>query len=827
MTTERDLQPGAPAGDAFATLDMPLAGMSCATCAVRIERGLKKVEGVLDAQVNYGAEQARVTFVPGRIGAADLIDAVRQSGYDVVTRTETLRIGGMTCASCVARVERALKKVDGVLDAQVNLATEQATVTALPDPELEERLRRAVEAAGYEVVAEPPAGTLAATTDEDRHAAAYARLKRKVIVSAAFTLPAFVISMGWVPWTNALPFQLRALVLFALALPVQVWGGWQFYVGTWRQLRHGSADMNTLIATGTTAAFLYSVALTIRPHLFHAAGVMPAVYYETAAAIITLVLFGRMLEARAKGRTSAAIRALMNLRPAVAHVERDGQIVEIDPEHLRPGDVVVARPGERLPIDGVVIDGRSSVDESMITGESMPAEKNPGDPVVGGTVNRAGSFRYRVTRVGADTVLAQIIRLVKRAQGSKAPVQRLVDRIAAVFVPAVIGIAALTFVVWWLFGPTPSLTFAVLNAVAVLIVTCPCALGLATPTAIMVGTGRGAELGILIKGGEVLERVGRLTTVVFDKTGTLTRGEPAVVAVLPAEGWTEDALLAVAASAEARSEHPLAEAVVRAARERGIAFAPADEFEAVPGQGLVARADGHRIAVGNRAQMDALDVSLDGLVEQAAEQQAAGATAAYVAVDGRPAGLIAIADRLKEHAAEAVAELKRRGLRVLMLTGDTEATARAVARQAGVDDVLAEVKPDEKAAQVTTLQAHGESVAMVGDGINDAPALAQADLGIAMGTGTDVAMETADITLMRGDVRGVAGAIRLSQATLRTIRENLFWAFIYNVVGIPIAAGILYPLNGMLLDPMIAAGAMAMSSVSVLTNSLRLRRWKP
>jgi len=816
-----------PSADAqqTVTLDVPVTGMSCASCALRIERSLKRVEGVTEAQVNYGTEQARVVFAPGKTSQARLIEAIRESGYDVALHMETLKIGGMTCASCVARVERALKKVPGVLDAQVNLATEQATISALPDPALRERVVRAVADAGYEVLQEA-AGERAADSERERRAAEYARLKRKLVVSAAFALPAFVISMGWIPWANAWPFQARAVVLMLLALPVQLWGGWQFYVGTWKQLRHGSADMNTLIATGTSAAFLFSLVLTFSPHAFHATGAHQAVYYETAAVIITLVLFGRMLEARAKGRTSEAIRALMDLRPGEARVERDGQVLALDPDEVRPGDVVIVRPGERLPVDGVVIDGRSAVDESMLTGESMPVEKGPEDAVVGGTLNRSGSFRYRATRVGSDTVLAQVIRLVEHAQGSKAPVQRLVDRISAVFVPAVIGVSVVTFFVWWLFGPEPALTFAVLNAVAVLIVTCPCALGLATPTAIMVGTGRGAELGVLIKGGEVLEQVGRLRTIVFDKTGTLTKGEPAVTRVLPAEGWAEEQVLRYAASAEERSEHPLGEAILRAARDRGLSLLLAESFTAVPGQGLTAVVDGHGVAVGNCALMEAYAVRLGELAVRAEELQAGGATVAYVAVDGAAAGLVAIADELKEHAAEAVADLKKRGLRVVMLTGDTRRTAEAIARQAGVDDVLAEVQPGEKAAQIVALQKRGQVVAMVGDGINDAPALAQADLGIAMGTGTDVAMEAADITLMRGDVRGVGAAIRLSQATLRTIRQNLFWAFIYNVIGIPIAAGLLYPFNGMLLDPMIASGAMAMSSVSVLTNSLRLRRWK-
>jgi Cu+-exporting ATPase len=805
-------------------VDLTVTSMTCASCVTRVERGLKNVEGVSEAVVNLATESAHVVFDPAKATPKDLVAAVRDKGYDVATRTFTVRVAGMTCASCVARVERALKNVNGVLDAQVNLATERATVTFLPDPSIRERIEKALAEAGYEVVEEEYTGA-PADAERERREREYRRLTTKLVVSVAFALPVLLLSMGWLPLPELWPFQAKAALLLVLTIPVQFWGGWQFYVGAWRQLRHLSADMNTLIATGTSAAFLYSLILTIWPHAFHATGAHQAVYYETAAVIITLVLFGRTLEARAKGRTSEAIRALMDLKPAEARIERDGQTVSLHPDQVRPGDVIIVRPGERLPVDGVIVDGHSAVDESMLTGESMPVDKGPGDPVVGGTLNRSGSFRYYATKVGSETVLGQSIRLVERAQTSKAPVQRLVDKISAVFVPIVIGIAGLTFVIWWIFGPQPALTFAVLNSVAVLIVTCPCALGLATPTAIMVGTGRGAELGILIKGGEVLERVGHLTTVVFDKTGTLTKGEPAVTKIVSANGWSDGDVLRYAASAEERSEHPLGEAVVRAAKERELSLMPPEGFTAVPGRGLTAVVRGHGVAVGNHLLMDDYSVAVDGLAVQAEALQAEGATVSYVAVDGKLVGLIAIADELKKHAADAVADLKQRGLRVVMLTGDTRRTAEAIAREAGLDNVLAEVEPGDKAAQIVKLQNAGQKVAMVGDGINDAPALAQADLGIAMGTGTDVAMETADITLIRGDVRGVGEAIRLSQATLRTIKQNLFWAFIYNVIGIPIAAGVLYPVNGMLLDPMIASGAMAMSSVSVLTNSLRLRRW--
>jgi len=797
--------------------------MTCASCVARIERALKGLSGITDASVNLGNETARIVSAE-EIDVPAAIATIRESGYEPVLQTHTVTIGGMTCAACVGRVERAIAALDGVVETSVNLATERATVIALPGSDIVDRIRSAVEKAGYSVV-DTDGSESSIVTQQDRKEHDYIALKRRLAVAAIFTLPVFLISMGWIPGVSEWPFQQTAFLLLVLTLPVQFWAGWQFYVGTWRTLRHGSADMNTLIATGTSAAFLYSLVLTVWPTAFTATGVSKAVYFETSAVIITLVLFGRMLEARAKHRTSAAVRALMQLRPAEARIERDGTVVSVPPEQVLPGDIVVIRPGERIPVDGVVVDGRSTVDESLVTGESMPVDKIADDEVIGGSLNRSGSFRFRATRVGQDTMLAHIIQLVEDAQGSKAPVQRLVDRISAVFVPIVIAIAALTFVVWWAFGPQPAFTFAVLNAVAVLIVTCPCALGLATPTAIMVGTGRGAELGVLIKGGESLERARNLDTVVFDKTGTLTVGKPTVVGIRPADTWTDARLLEFAASAEIRSEHPLGDAIVRAARDRSIDLFEPEEFEAIPGHGLQAKVNGLTITIGNATQMANLGIDISLLARDAESYENDGATVTYVSVDNEFAGFIAIADTLKPNAAEAVRDLRNQGLRVVMLTGDTERTAQAIARGAGIDDTIAQVRPDEKAAVIEQLQREGRVIAMVGDGINDAPALAQADLGIAMGTGTDVAMETADVTLIRGDIRGVLRAIELSRATLRTIKQNLFWAFIYNVIGIPVAAGVLYPINGMLLDPMVASAAMALSSVSVVTNSLRLRRW--
>jgi P-type Cu+ transporter len=804
--------------------DVPVTGMSCASCALRIETRLKQLPGIADASVNYGNETARVVCNDSTADMEAIIDAIRTSGYDVALQTEIFGIGGMTCSACSARVEKALAGLDGVVEASVNLAAEQATVRFVPSPGAVQSIHNAVAKAGYTVMAAASDETAAENQDQ-RHEQDYHRLKRRLGIATAFTLPTFLISMGWLPGVDAWSFGIKAYSLLALTIPVQFWAGWQFHIGAWRTIKHLSADMNTLISTGTMAAFIYSLVVTIWPGAFQATGATAAVYYETAAVIITLVLFGRMLEARAKGRASTAIRSLMQLRPSEALVERDGEVVTLPADSVVSGDVLIVRPGDRIPVDGTLIDGSSAIDESMITGESLPVEKEAGDDVIGGTLNASGSFRFRATHVGADTVLSHVIQLVEQAQGSKAPVQRLVDRISAVFVPIVISIAILTFAVWWVFGPQPALSFAILNAVAVLIVTCPCALGLATPTAIMVGTGRGAELGVLIKGGEVLERVRGLNTVVLDKTGTLTQGEPEVVEIVCVDGRTETELLEFAASAELRSEHPLGRAIVEEARKRSVSLTDPDHFEAVPGHGLTAKVNGRSVVVGNREQLETQIPEISNLSDSADRLQGDGATVSYVTIDGEPVGIIAIADQLKKHATNAVAALQADGLRVVMLTGDAERTAQAIATKAGIGEVVAGVRPDGKAEVIDNLQKNGAVVAMVGDGINDAPALAQADIGIAMGTGTDVAMETADITLMSGDVRGVRQAIGLSQATLRTIKQNLFWAFVYNVVGIPIAAGILYPFNGMLLDPMVASAAMALSSVSVVTNSLRLRRW--
>ncbi len=804
-----------------------VGGMTCASCAARVEKALQEMPGVKEAAVNLASEKASITFQPGQVAVDDIVEAIRDLGYRAELERAVFGVEGMTCASCVARVEKALSGVEGVVSAEVNLATERATV--LYDPQSADfgKMARAVEAAGYRLLSAAE-GEEALDRERRRRERETRLLRVKLIYSAASAAVILVLSMFGmnIPGLSSLSEKARFVILFGLATPVQFWPGLTFYRAALRAARHGTADMNTLIAVGTTAAYFYSVTATFFPSFISGAGLKLAVYYDASATIIALILLGRFLEARAKGRTSEAIRRLMGLQARTARVVRDGREVEVPVEEVRVGDLVAVRPGEKIPVDGVVEEGRSSVDESMLTGEPLPVEKGHGDEVTGATLNTTGFFRFRVTRVGSDTVLAQIVRLVEEAQGSKAPIQRLADRVAAVFVPAVIGVAAATFLVWLLAGPDPSFNFALLNFVAVLVIACPCALGLATPTAIMVGTGKGAEMGILIKGGEILERAGRLDMVVFDKTGTLTWGRPQVTDVLPVEGGSEEEVLALAASVERGSEHPLAQTILQEAERRGLEPGEADGFRAYPGMGVEAAVEGKRVLLGNAGFMVRNGIGLASLEEEAERLSREGKTVVFLSSDGALRGLLAVADTLKPMAAEAVSELRELGIEVAMLSGDRRATAEAVAAKAGITRVLAEVLPADKAEEVLRLQREGHVVAMVGDGINDAPALARADIGIAIGTGTDVALETSDITLISEDLRKVATAVRLSRATLGTIKQNLFWAFFYNVIGIPVAAGVLYPLWGVLLNPIFAAGAMAFSSVSVVSNSLRLRRFR-
>jgi len=736
-----------------------------------------------------------------------------------------LSVGGMSCAACVVRVEKALGGLEGVEQAAVNFATEKAQVTYDPKKVNLEKFRQAIEEAGYQFRGLARADLRDREREERERELAL--LKKKFIFSVILGVLIMVLSMPhYIPYLKEVPHDILFYILFVLTTPVQFWAGKQFLTGAWGAARHGGADMNTLIAVGTLSAYVYSSVVTFFPSLFHHSGLKAEIYFDSAAMIIALILLGRLLEARAKGQTSEAIRKLIGLAPKTARVIRDNQEVDIPVEEVQKGDLIIVRPGEKIPVDGRIKEGRSAVDESMLTGESLPVDKNPGDEVIGATLNKSGSFTFEATRIGEETALAQIIHLVEQAQGSKAPIQRLADQVAGVFVPFVMGIAVLTFIIWYFWGPPPALTFALLNFVAVMIIACPCALGLATPTAIMVGTGKGAEHGILIKGGESLESIHKLTTIVFDKTGTLTRGELAVTDIVPIEGIEAVDILTLAASVERNSEHPLGEAIVRKAKEEGLNLAGVEDFEALSGQGVAAKWEGQEVYIGNKRLMESqgldltpVQVSADALADQ-------GKTLMFVARSGKIIGLTALADTLKEHSKEAVAELKQMGLEVVMLTGDNQQTAQAISRQLHLDRVLAEVLPQDKTEQIKKLQSEGKKVAMVGDGINDAPALAQADVGIAIGTGTDVAVEASDITLIRDDLRIILTAIKLSRKTIRTIRQNLFWAFFYNVLGIPVAAGILYPFWGILLNPILASAAMAFSSVSVVSNSLRLRRFK-
>jgi Cu+-exporting ATPase len=755
-------------------------------------------------------------------------------------------VEGMTCASCVNRITRFLEKVEGVDGANVNLASESATVRFDPARVSISDLGAAVDAAGYVALidrssaADRPTdvATVAEAREERDEAAArhLAELRRRLVLAAALTAPLLLglARMTVAPWLPA--FFSEPLVQLAFATPVQLWAGARFYAGAWSALRHRAADMDTLIAVGTTAAYGYSLATILVPGFFRSAGLAAAdgslpLYFDTAAVIVTLILLGRYLEARARTHTSDAIRRLIRLAPRFARVVRGALDVDVPTADLRPGDIVRVRPGETVAVDGVVVEGTSSVDESMLTGESLPVTKRVEDLVIGGTLNGAGSFTFRATRVGAETVLARIVRLVAEAQGSRAPIQRLADRVTGWFVPAVLGLAGITFLAWLALGPAPSFNLALLNTVAVLIIACPCALGLATPTSIMVATGKGAEAGLLFRNAEALERLGSVGTVILDKTGTLTVGKPVVTDIVRMDGAPDDdELLALVAAVERASEHPVGAAIVRAAEERGLALGAATEFASVPGQGVAAMIGGREVRIGRAGYVGAIapDTDRPGHAgDRSADALAAeGKSVVHVSIAGRPVAMLGIADTLKPGAVDAVAQLRRRGLEAILLTGDNQATAEAIGREAGIDRVLAEVAPDGKAAAVRELQAEGRRIAMVGDGVNDAPALAAADVGIAMGSGTDVAIESAGLTLLSGDLRGLSTAIGLSRATMGNIRQNLFWAFAYNVILIPVAMGVLFPFTGILLDPVIAAAAMALSSVTVVSNALRLRAYR-
>ena len=855
-------------------LSLQVTGMTCAACVSHVSDALMSVDGVDDVAVNLATEKATLSLSDpikpgnGSLSLDILSDALEDAGYGVATRKVTLGIDGMTCAACVSHVEHALTDVQGVESASVNLATERATVEYVQGVTGIADLRHAVEDSGYSATAIGDG-----EFDEDSTPRRLAALRVKFVFGLA--VAAIIMALMALPGAHDLiPFDMDFL-LFALATPVQFWAAWSFYTSAWSAARHLTSNMNTLIAVGTSVAYTYSTVVTFFGDSWFFEGRATDTYFDTSTAIIGIVLLGRFMEARAKSRASNAIQALMGLQPRTARVIRStdplslegegehavDQHVDIPIEDIVVGDRILVRPGERVPVDGVVDTGMSSVDESMLTGESAPVSKQSGDDVYGATVNGRGSLVFTATRVGRDTMLSSIIRLVEEAQGSRAPIQRLADLISAYFVPTVIGVAALVFLVWLVFGPEPSYVTAILTAVAVLIIACPCAMGLATPTAIMVGTGKGAENGVLIRSAESLERAHAVDVVVLDKTGTITRGRPAVTSIhtrsiapsplmgesLPRTGYGgwgegEDRLMSLAASVERSSEHTLGQAILDLAQERDLPLHDSDDFSAIPGAGVTATVDGVHVAIGNRVLMADLGTSTDDMDEFAADLAARGSTPVFVGLNGTVEGVIGIEDALKPESAAAVAVLRDRGIEVVMLTGDNARTAGAVASAVGIDRVIAEVLPSDKAERVQEIMADGKTVAMVGDGINDAPALAQADIGIAIGTGTDVAIEAADITLVGDDLLGVPAAIDLSRATMRVIRQNLFWAFAYNVALIPIAAGVLYPFfagSGVpdalrpilgdhgFLNPILAAGAMALSSVTVVSNSLRLKRFKP
>lgn len=804
-------------------IDIPISGMSCASCAAAIESELKKTVGVLDASVNFGVEKASVTFDPKIAKTENLIKAIRDTGYDVVTQKATIPIRGMHCASRVETIETALQEMEGVVSANVNFGTEKATVEFIPLRVSLSDIRRAIRESGYEPL--DAEGENLADEEKKAHEREKRTLRDKLVFSAAVSLIVFMGSMNdWFPW---MPNILKNwIALFILTTPVQFWAGWQFYKGALAALKYKRTDMNTLIALGTSAAYLYSVIATFFPNVFLRGGIEPATYYDTSAIIISLILLGRFLESKARGKTNEAIKKLIGLRAKTASVIRNGEEIDIPMEEVQVGDIVVVRPGGKIPVDGIVQEGYSTVDESMITGEPTPSEKKAGDKVIGATINRTGSFKFRATSVGKDTVLSQIIKLIEEAQASKAPIQRLADLIASYFVPIVIGIAALTFIVWYIFGPSPAFTHAFLNFVAVLIIACPCALGLATPTAIMVGTGKGAENGVLIKSAEALEMARRVNVIVFDKTGTLTKGKPEVTDILISGRFPKEEILWIAASAESVSEHPLSEAIVQQAKRMGLDIRDPQNFSGIAGEGIESTVDGHNVLVGNIKLMNSRGIDVTPLQIRFEELADEGKTPVFVSIDNKAAGIIAVADTLKPYSSEVVQAIKNLGIEVIMITGDNRRAAEAIGKKLGIDRIFAEVAPHDKANEIKKLREEGKTVAMVGDGINDAPALAQADLGIAIGAGTDIAIESGDIVLIGDDLRGVITAIELSRKTISTIKQNFFWAFFYNALLIPLAAGVLYPFFGILLNPILAAAAMALSSVSVVTNSLRLKRFK-
>ncbi|UZQ48906.1 heavy metal translocating P-type ATPase [Clostridium kluyveri] len=812
---------------------LKIEGMTCAACAKAVERASKKLQGVTEANVNFATEKLNINFDETKVSLGDIQTAIEKAGYKAIVESsaKTLKIQGMTCAACAKTIERVTKKLDGVMESNVNFATEKLNISYDPLKVRISDIKKAVEKAGYKAVEEETT----VDADKERKEREIKTLWKKFVISAIFTVPLLVITMGHMfgeplgfhlpdiidPMKNSRNFGMIQLIL---VLPVIV-AGYKFFTVGFKSLFKGSPNMDSLIAIGTSAAFLYGIFAIIQ---IYGGNVDYAydLYFEAAGVIITLILLGKYLEAVTKGKTSEAIKKLMGLAPKTAIIIRDGKEVETPIEEVEVGDIIVVKPGEKMPVDGEVVEGITSVDESMLTGESMPVEKNIGDKIIGASINKNGSIKYKATRVGKDTALAQIIKLVEDAQGSKAPIAKMADIISGYFVPVVISIAVLSAAAWYWFGGETGV-FSLTIFISVLVIACPCALGLATPTAIMVGTGKGAEYGVLIKSGVALETAHKVKTIVFDKTGTITEGKPKVTDIVVTNGITENELLQLAASAEKGSEHPLGEAIVKGAEEKELEFKKLDFFKAIPGHGIEVKIDSKDILLGNRKLMVESNISLENLEETSHKLAGEGKTPMYVAIDNKIAGIIAVADTVKENSKKAIEQLHKMGIEVAMITGDNKRTAEAIAKQVGIDRILAEVLPQDKANEVKKLQAEGKKVAMVGDGINDAPALAQADIGIAIGSGTDVAMESADIVLMRSDLMDVPTAIQLSKKTILNIKENLFWAFAYNTLGIPVAMGILYIFGGPRLNPIIAAAAMSFSSVSVLLNALRLKGFKP
>ncbi|QOY36867.1 heavy metal translocating P-type ATPase [Anaerobacillus isosaccharinicus] len=807
-------------------------GMSCASCVNRVEKAVRKVNGVESVSVNLATNQAQVKYDPTEVADEQIVAAINKLGFEARLKEDKSNkkflysIKGMTCASCVNRVEKVISKVEGVESVTVNLASHQAQVQVSNKNFQSQTVIEAVTKLGYESALLDELSEESTENDQEKESQ---KLKKDFILSAIVSSIVLVGSIphmmegwgSWVPEYLSNPYMLLLLTTYVQLVP-----GWRFYRNSYKILKNKSADMNVLVAMGTTSAWVYSGAMTLFPETLSQMGFPYQLYYDVTTVITTLILLGRYFEAKAKGKTSTAIKKLMNLQAKTAKVIRNGDELELPIEDVLVGDEIIVRPGERIPVDGVIIKGKSSVDESMLTGESLPVEKVINDEVIGATINKSGSFTFRATKVGKETALAQIIRMVNEAQGSKAPIQRIVDVISAYFVPAVLIMATLSAIVWYIIGPEPALIFSLTTFIAVLIIACPCALGLATPTAIMVGTEKGAENGVLIKDAASLEKAHKTTTVVLDKTGTITEGKPKVTDIYLTSTVSEEDLLAITASVETASEHPLGEAIVQEARERKLPLIEPEDFQAIVGHGIEATVQGKMVYVGNLKLMKEKAIDIGKATEFAEKLAGQGKTPMYVAIAGSCAGVVAVADPIKKDSVKAIAEMKKMGLEVVMITGDHYKTAEAIAKETGVDRFIAEVLPEDKAKEVKLLQEEGKVVAMVGDGINDAPALAQADVGIAIGTGTDIAMETANITLMRGDIMSVVTALKLSKATMRMIWQNLGWAFGYNIVLIPVAAGMLYPVFGILLNPMLAGAAMAFSSVSVVLNTLRLRKFK-